>query len=342
MSGLVPVPEALIAQEPLADRAASRLMVVDRTAAAWQHQRFSEIGQWLRPSDCLVLNDTRVIPARLLGRRPTGGAVELLWLRPGPSADMAWCLSRPARRLTPGARVLFDHGSLEATVEAPGEGGERLVRFHAAGSVEERLAALGQVPLPPYIRRPPTLQDRERYQTVYAKVPGAVAAPTAGLHFTPAMLETLRGAGVEVVSLTLHVGDGTFAPLTAKALRDGRLHPEWFNLPEGTAAAIHAARLAGRRVVAVGTTVCRTLETCAQRAGEGPLMAQQGWTDLFIRPGFRFRVVDALLTNFHLPETSLVLLVAAFAGAALTQRAYAAAVAERYRFYSYGDAMAIA
>jgi len=341
LTDFVRVPETLIAQEPLADRAASRLLVVDRAAGAWQHRRFAELGRWLRPGDCLVLNDTKVRPARLLGRRPTGGAVELLWLRPGPAVGTAWCLSRPARRLTSGAQVVFDHGSLTATVEALGEGGERLVRFEAEGSLEERLAALGQVPLPPYIRRPPSPDDRERYQTVYARVPGAVAAPTAGLHFTPALLGALRGAGVTVVPLTLHVGAGTFAPLTARAVAEGRLHAEWFDLPAGTADAVNAATSRGGRVVAVGTTVCRTLEACAQRAGGGPLTAQQGWTDLFIRPGFPFRIVDRLLTNFHLPDTSLLLLVAAFAGEELIQRAYAAAVAERYRFYSYGDSMLI-
>ncbi|MBI4227621.1 MAG: tRNA preQ1(34) S-adenosylmethionine ribosyltransferase-isomerase QueA [Candidatus Omnitrophica bacterium] len=330
----VRVPEALIAQEPLADRAASRLLVVDRRAGTWQHRRFAEVGRWLRRGDCLVLNDTQVVPARLRGRRPAGGAAELLWLRPGPEPSTAWCLSRPARRLMPGAPIVFDHGSLTATVVACGEGGERLVHFVADGSLEERLAALGQVPLPPYIRRAPRPDDRERYQTVYARVPGAVAAPTAGLHFTPALLDSLRADGVTVATLTLHVGDGTFAPLTPKALADGRLHAEWFEVPPATREAVIAAKACGGRVIAVGTTACRALETAAC----GPA---SGWTELLIRPGFAFRAVDGLITNFHLPNTSLLLLVAAFTGGDLTRRAYAAAVAERYRFYSYGDCMLI-
>lgn len=339
----VRVPDALIAQEPLADRAASRLLALDRAAGTWEHRRFHEIGRWLRAGDCLVLNDTKVVPARLRGRRRSprglpsvaGGAVELLLLREGPAPGTSWCLSRPARRLMPGASIVFDHGSLTATVEARGEGGERLVRFSARGSLEERLAALGHVPLPPYIRRAPSPEDRERYQTVYARTAGAVAAPTAGLHFTPELLAEIRAAGVMVVPLTLHVGDGTFAPLTPAALADGRLHAERFDIPSATAEAVTAARARGGRVIAVGTTTCRALETMA-RTG-----ARSGWTDLFIRPGFAFRLVDALLTNFHLPETSLLLLVAAFAGERLTQRAYAVAVAERYRFYSYGDVMLV-
>lgn len=338
MAGLldaIHVPEALIAQEPLDDRAASRLLVVDRAAGRWEHRRFREISRWLRAGDCLVLNDTKVVPARLRGRRTTGGAVELLLLRAGSEPGMSWCLSRPARRLVLGTSIVFDHGSLTATVEACGDGGERLVRFATNGSLDERLATLGEVPLPPYIRRAPRPEDRERYQTVYASAAGAVAAPTAGLHFTPELLAAIRAAGVTVAPLTLHVGDGTFAPLTPAVVAAGRLHAEWFEVPTATAKSVADTKTRGGRVIAVGTTTCRALETMA-RTG-----VALGSTDLFIQPGFPFRAIDALITNFHLPETSLLLLVAAFAGESLTQRAYLDAIKERYRFYSYGDAMLI-
>ena len=341
------LPRELIAQEPLADRAASRLLVVDRQARTWRHERFAQLGDWLWPGDCLVLNDTRVTPARLLGRRPTGGQAELLLLRPGVGAGTYWCLTRPARRLAPGAIVSFDHGSLTATVVEAGEGAERLVQLTADGDLAERLEAVGQVPLPPYIRRPPRPEDRQRYQTVYARVPGAVAAPTAGLHFTPELLDAVRQRGVTVTFLTLHVGHGTFKPVGEEELTSGRLHAEWFELPADTAEAVSATKARGGRVIAVGTTTCRALETCAQQKGSDPFNdlrgsdPLRGWTDLFIRPGFQFRVVDALITNFHLPGTSLLLLVAAFAGEPLIRQAYQAAITERYRFYSYGDAMFI-
>lgn len=339
------LPPALIAQEPLADRAAARLLVLDRAAETWQHRRFAEFPALLRPGDCVVVNDTKVQPARLLGRRPSGGAVELLRLRPGPSADSYWCLSRPARKLTEGVSLVFDHGSLTARVIARGDGAERLVVFQSSGNVAERLETIGQVPLPPYIRRPPRPEDQEQYQTVYARAPGAVAAPTAGLHFTEALMDAVRQRGVTVAALTLHVGYGTFKPVTDDELAAGRLHAEWFTLPPETAEAVHAAKARGGRVIAVGTTTCRVLETCAVskvNGGGWRVEARTGWTDLFIRPGFPFRVVDALVTNFHLPGTSLLLLVAAFAGQVFTLRAYEAAIAERYRFYSYGDAMVVA
>lgn len=336
------LPSELIAQEPAVDRTAARLLLLDRATRTWQHRVVGQLPELLRPGDCLVLNDTRVIPARLIGRRPTGGRTELLLLRAGPSEQTYWCLSRPARALRPGVRVMFDHGSLVGEIAACGEEGERLVRFEADGDLAERFEAVGQVPLPPYIRRAPRPDDRARYQTVFARRPGAVAAPTAGLHFTEALLEACRQRGATVACVTLHVGPGTFQPLTAAELAAGRLHAEWFELSPETAAAVNAAKLRGGRVIAVGTTTCRVLETCAREAGGRREVApQSGWTDLFIQPGSSFRIVDALMTNFHLPGTSLLLLVAAFAGRELTLQAYEAAIAERYRFYSYGDAMLI-
>jgi len=337
------LPSELIAQEPATDRTAARLLVLDRTAGAWQHRVVAQLPEFVRPGDCLVLNDTRVIPARLIGRRPTGGRTELLLLRQGPSKETYWCLSRPARALRPGVRVMFDHGSLVGEIAACGEEGERLVRFDAIGDLAERFEAVGQVPLPPYIRRAPRADDRERYQTVFARRPGAVAAPTAGLHFTEALLGACRQRGTTIAYVTLHVGPGTFKSLTAAELAAGRLHAEWFELPQATAEAVNVAKARGGRVIAVGTTTCRVLETCARETdgGRDEVTPQSGWTELFIQPGRAFQMVDALMTNFHLPGTSLLLLVAAFAGRELTLRAYEAAIAERYRFYSYGDAMLI-
>ena len=333
------LPPALIAQHPLGERASSRLFVVDRGGQTLQHRRFSELGKFLRAGDCLVLNDTKVIPARLLGQRLTGGQVELLLLRQGPQDGTYWCLSRPARRLMPGTRVTFDHGSLTGGIVEQGEGAKRLVQFEASEGLTVRLEIIGQMPLPPYIRRPPTPDDRIRYQTVYAVRPGAIAAPTAGLHFTQVLLDELRGLGVRIAFVTLHVGYGTFKPVTGEELASGRLHAEWYDLPQETAEMINGTKAGGGRVVAVGTTTCRVLETCVGPAsGVAP---GSGWTELFIRPGFEFRVIDGLVTNFHLPGTSLLMLVVALAGEALTVRAYETAVAERYRFYSYGDAMLI-
>ncbi len=335
------LPSELIAQEPATNRTAARLLVLDRTAGAWQHRQVVQLPELVRPGDCLVLNDTRVIPARLVGRRPTGGSTELLLLHAGPSKDTYWCLSRPARALRPGVRITFDHGSLAGDIVACGEAGQRLVRFEADGDLAERFEAVGQVPLPPYIRRAPCADDRERYQTVFARRPGAVAAPTAGLHFTEALLGACRQRGATVAFVTLHVGPGTFQPLTAAELAAGRLHAEWFELSSETAAVVNAAKARGGRVIAVGTTTCRVLETCAS-TGVGPVARvtpQSGWTELFMQPGSSFQIVDTLMTNFHLPGTSLLLLVAAFAGRELTLRAYEAAIAEHYRFYSYGDAM---
>jgi len=344
-------PRALIAQAPLADRAASRLLLLERATARWQHRRFADVTTLVQPGDCLILNDTRVIPARLLGRRlppteagprPAGGAAELLRLHPGPSPETWWCLARPARRLVPGVHVSFNHGSLVGHVVAQGDGAQRLVRFEATGDLAAQLEAVGDVPLPPYIRRRPTPADRARYQTVYAQHEGAVAAPTAGLHFTQAVLDALRHRGVTVASLTLHVGAGTFAPVSPSAIASRRLPAEWFTLPATTAEAINATTGRGGRIIAVGTTTCRVLETCAAVIGGLTVVTPQaGWTTLFLRPPDPFRVVDQLITNFHLPGTSPLCLVEAFAGGALLQRAYRAAMAARYRWASYGDAMLI-
>ncbi|MDI3297693.1 MAG: tRNA preQ1(34) S-adenosylmethionine ribosyltransferase-isomerase QueA [Bacillota bacterium] len=336
------LPEELIAQEPLEPRDASRLMVLDRGRGSWEHRRFRDLVDILRPGDCLVLNDTRVRPARLLGRRASGGRVELLLLRP-LEGDRWEVLGRPARRLRAGSLLLFgaeeagEEERLEAEVLANRGEGLLEVRFRYRGAWEELLRRLGQVPLPPYIRKP--LDDPERYQTVYAREPGSAAAPTAGLHFTPELLERLRRRGVEQVPLTLHVGLDTFRPVLEREVERHRMHAEFFTLSGSAAAAINRARAAGGRVVAVGTTVVRTLESVA--GPDGRVEPRQGWTELFIYPGYRYRVVDALLTNFHLPRSTLLMLVAAFAGRDLVLAAYREAVRQRYRFFSFGDAMLI-
>lgn len=386
-----PLPKELIARRPCEPRDAARLLVVDRRNAVpgtsdpsgtwYRHQTFRDLPGLLRPGDCLVLNDTAVIPARLRGRREgSGGKVELLLLerypenpgtvlpnpaiqkeigqnRPGVGGQVWRCIGQPGRRLRPGARLSFNHGSLKAEVlplEGKGTGllgggpypGQRRVRFEGE-NVPDRLKRLGEVPLPPYIGRKAQPRDAEWYQTVYARQEGAVAAPTAGLHFTRELLEALRARGVRVASLTLHVGWGTFRPVGEAERRAGRLHPERFRVPEETRRSVEETKAAGGRVVAVGTTVVRALETWKQNldsvsgAGTAPGTGFDS-TDLYIRPGFRFRAVDALITNFHLPGTSLLELVAAFAGEETTLAAYRTAVEHRYRFYSYGDAMFIA
>ncbi|MBI1952528.1 MAG: tRNA preQ1(34) S-adenosylmethionine ribosyltransferase-isomerase QueA [Candidatus Omnitrophica bacterium] len=322
------LPKELIAQHPVEPRDAARLLVLDRESGKITHRIFKDLPGSLRPGDCLVLNDTRVNPARLLGRKAdTGGKVELLVL--GEREGVYRCLGQPGRRLKPGAKLLFDHGSLQAEVLS-WEAGERVVRFsgEASGKVLEQL---GQIPLPPYIGRPVEPRDAQWYQTVFARHPGAVAAPTAGLHFTGELLDRIRRRGVQVLFLTLHVGWGTFKPVAEKELAEGRLHPEEFRVPPETLEAIRAAKARGGRVVAVGTTVVRALES----------KTKGKTTDLFIRPGFPFQVVDALITNFHLPGTSLLYLVAAFAGEERVLAAYEEAIREKYRFYSYGEAMLI-
>jgi S-adenosylmethionine:tRNA ribosyltransferase-isomerase len=331
------LPPELIAQEPVEPRDASRLLVVHRESGRFEHVIFRDLPGYLKSGDCLVLNQTRVIPARLIGRRvPTGGAAELLLLR-RLDRDRWEALVRPGRRLKPGARISFAGGRLEAVVEGRVAEGARLVRFEYQGIFEEILDHLGRVPLPPYITR--ELADDERYQTVYATVRGASAAPTAGLHFTPELLEGCRRMGVGTAYLTLHIGLGTFRPIREEVIEEHQMHEEYFELGAEAADLVNATRRNGGRVVAVGTTAVRTLETVA--AEDGLVRPAAGMTDKYIYPGYRFRAVDAMVTNFHLPKSSLILLVSAFAGRDLIMRAYADAVTRRYRFFSFGDAMLI-
>jgi S-adenosylmethionine:tRNA ribosyltransferase-isomerase len=335
-----PLPPRLIAQEPTAERTAARLLVWDRAGDARVHAHVADLPRWIRPGDVFVFNDTKVIPARLYGRTDTGAAVELLVLR--ANADGTWrCLGRPGKRLRLGARVTFAGAGSGAagTVAAVSGDGRFDVGFDT--DVFALLSACGEVPLPPYIKRPdgPMPFDRERYQTTFAHHPGAVAAPTAGLHFTPALLDELRHGGAEITFLTLHVGPGTFLPVRVDDLADHTMEDEWCAVPTATAALINRARAERRRVIAVGTTATRALESSV--AANGELQAGAHWADRFIRPGDRFRVVDALFTNFHLPESTLLALVCAFAGRERTLAVYAEAVRLGYRFYSYGDAMFI-
>ena len=300
------------------------------------HHRFYELPQFLRPGDCLVLNDSRVLPARLIGRRPTGGACEVLLLV--DKGDNLWeCLVRPGRKLKPGAQVIFGDGRLTATVEAELNDGKRAVRFQYQGIFLEILEQLGKMPLPPYIKA--ELEDQERYQTVYSRVVGSAAAPTAGLHFTPELLEQISDLGVRLCWVTLHVGLGTFRPVKEEEVLDHKMHSEFCMISAGTARMINETRRKGGRVICVGTTACRTLESFA--APDGTLSEQSGWTDIFIYPGYQFRAVDALITNFHLPQSTLIMLVSALAGRERVLAAYEEAVREKYRFFSFGDAMFI-
>ena len=333
------LPKELIAQQPCEPRDAARLLVLDRKSGKLSHKIFRDLPELLKAGDCLVLNDTKVLPARIYGRKAiTGGKVELLLLSEGqPEGEKARiyrCLGQPAKNLKPGTRLQFDEGRLHAEVLS-WENGERLVRFEGRGA-EVAVRRLGEMPLPPYIDRPARPEDAEWYQTVYAKEAGAVAAPTAGLHFTPELLEKIRGMGVKVTAVTLHVGWGTFKPVGDKEMTEGKLHAERYSVPEETAQAIAETKKAGGRIIAVGTTVVRALESFALRQAQG-----EQTTELFIRPGFKFKVVDGMVTNFHLPGTSLLLLVSALAGESQIQAAYSEAVKQKYRFYSYGDAMVI-
>jgi S-adenosylmethionine:tRNA ribosyltransferase-isomerase len=333
------LPPDLIAQHPPAERGDSRMLVLSRAGGTIAHRSFRDLPEYLRPGDCLVINETQVIPARLLGRRrPTAGRVELLLLR--ALADRRWeALARPARRLRPGTTCDFgENEELQATVvEYAGEG-RVIVDLECEGDLLAALDRVGAVPLPPYIRGGKAeLADKQRYQTVYAREPGAVAAPTAGLHFDEAMFRALEAIGVATARVTLHVGLGTFRPVEAERVEDHAMHAEFYEVGEGAAATINAARAAGGRIVAVGTTSVRTLETVADEHGE--VVAGSGWTQLFITPGYRFRAVDAMLTNFHLPRSTLLMMVSAFAGREIVLRAYAEATEMRYRFYSYGDCM---
>ena len=332
------LPPELIAQHPAARREDARLLVVERGSGALHDRSFSDIGGWLRAGDTLVLNETRVRPARLRMCRASGGAVEVLFVRPGTSGQ--WhVLARPAKKAPVGGRLETPGGELALEVVAAGEEGEREVRV-TRGELERTLADRGEIPLPPYIHRAPGPEDEQRYQTVYAQTPGAVASPTAGLHFSNELLAGLEAAGVASARVVLHVGPGTFRPVKHEDPARHQMDEEWFDVAPPAAASIVSRRAAGGRVVAVATTSVRALESACDANG-GVLAAASGWTSKFILPPYAFQAVDALLTNFHLPRTTLLLLVAAFAGEQNVRRAYAHAVAERYRFYSYGDAMLV-
>ncbi len=331
------LPQELIAQDPLTDRAASRLMVLDRQTGETSHRYFRDIAGLIQPGDCLVLNNTRVIPARLLGiKEGTGAKIELLLLK--RRADGLWeTLVKPGKKCRPGTVISFGDGLLTGEITEVVPDGNRLVRFHHEGIFEEILDRLGQMPLPPYITH--ELSDRNRYQTVYAKHDGSAAAPTAGLHFTPELLETLRNKGVEIAEVTLHVGLGTFRPVKETDILKHHMHAEFYRIGQSAADKINRAKREGHRVIAVGTTSTRTIESAARE--DGLLEECSGWTDIFIYPGYQFRVTDALITNFHLPESTLIMLVSALAGREAVLRAYETAVRERYRFFSFGDAMLI-
>ena len=330
------LPPELIAQTPLERRDDSRLLCLDKSTGEIRHGKFRELPDLLRPGDCLVMNDSRVIPARLFGTRPSGGSVEVVLLR-DLGGDEWECLTRPGRKTPPGTELRFGGGELTAVVTRAEADGNKVLRFQYEGIFLEVLDRLGQMPLPPYIKE--KLTDRERYQTVYARDPGSAAAPTAGLHFTPELLARIGEKGVKLCYVTLHVGLGTFRPVKEENIEDHPMHSEFCIVPEETARIVNETRAAGGRIVAVGTTSCRTLESFSDESGI--LRAQSGWTDIFIYPGYRFHLIDALVTNFHLPESTLIMLVSALAGRENVLRAYEEAVKERYRFFSFGDAMFI-
>ena len=330
------LPEELIAQTPLEKRDTSRLLALDKVTGQISHRHFFDILDYLNPGDCLVMNDSRVLPARLLGQRPTGGAVELLLLR--DLGEKRWeCLAKPGRKLQAGQEVIFGNGDLTATIVEVCEGGNRIVEFHYEGIFLEVLERLGKMPLPPYIKA--ELQDQERYQTVYSRQVGSAAAPTAGLHFTNELLERIRQKGVKTAFVTLHVGLGTFRPVKAENISEHHMHSELCMLSQETADILNETKQNGGRIVCVGTTSCRTLESLVN--DDGTFCAKSSWTDIFIFPGYTFKAMDALITNFHLPESTLVMLVSAFAGRERVLNAYEEAVRERYRFFSFGDAMFI-
>ncbi len=331
------LPPELIAQDPLEDRSSSRLLVMNRHTGALEHHIFREIPDFLREGDCLVLNDTKVIPARLLGlRRETGAHVEVLLLK-RREGDVWETLVKPGKKCRPGAELVFGDGLLSGTVLETVEEGNRLIRFRYEGIFEEVLDRLGEMPLPPYITH--KLQDKSRYQTVYAKYEGSAAAPTAGLHFTRELLEQIRQKGVSVVYVTLHVGLGTFRPVKEENILEHHMHSEFYSVTPKAAQTVNETRAAGGRVICVGTTSCRTLESAADE--DGTVRAGSGDTEIFIYPGYKFKVMDGLITNFHLPESTLVMLVSALAGRENVLNAYREAVRERYRFFSFGDAMLI-
>ena len=330
------LPEELIAQTPLEKRDSSRLLSLNRETGAVEHKYFYDIIDFLKPGDCLVMNDSRVLPARLLGHRPTGGAVEVLLLR--DLGNKKWeCLCKPGRKMQVGNEVIFANGELTATVVEVQETGNRVVEFHYEGVFLEVLERLGKMPLPPYIKE--ELADQERYQTVYSREVGSAAAPTAGLHWTRELLDQARGKGVKTAFVTLHVGLGTFRPVKAENILDHHMHAELCMISQETADILNETRAAGGRIICVGTTSCRTLESLA--AEDGTFQAGSKWTEIFIYPGYQFKAMDGLITNFHLPESTLVMLVSAFAGRENVLNAYEQAVAEKYRFFSFGDAMCI-
>lgn len=330
------LPDELIAQTPLEKRDNSRLLHLDKNTGKIEHKHFYDIKQYIRPGDCLVLNDSRVLPARLIGTRPTGGAVELVLLK--DLGDNCWeCLSRPGRKTKPGQELIFGNGELTGVVQELTQGGNRIVKFDYKGIFLEILERLGKMPLPPYIKE--ELQDSERYQTVYSKELGSAAAPTAGLHFTKELLSEIEDMGVSICCVTLHVGLGTFRPVKAENIEDHDMHSEFCIIPEETAKTVNDTKKAGGRVIAVGTTSCRTLESFT--TDDGVLQATSGWTNIFIYPGYKFKCIDALITNFHLPESTLIMLVSALAGREHILNAYKTAVNEKYRFFSFGDAMFI-
>ena len=331
------LPEELIAQDPLSDRAASKLLVIDKVTEKRTHTDFHHIGDYLNPGDCLVINNTKVIPARLIGEREnTGGKVEILLLK--RKENNIWeTLVKPGKKARIGSRIVFGGGILKAEVVDIIEEGNRLVKFEFDGIFEEILDKLGQMPLPPYITH--ELKDKNMYQTVYAKYEGSAAAPTAGLHFTPELMDTIRAKGVNIAEVTLHVGLGTFRPVQEDEISDHKMHSEWYCIDEKTAQMIRDTKAAGHRVIAVGTTSCRTLEAVAAKYGE--IRACSGNTSIFLYPGVKFNCIDGLITNFHLPESTLIMLVSALYGYEKTMAAYKVAVEERYRFFSFGDAMLI-
>ena len=330
------LPQELIAQSPIPERDHSRLLVLDKTTGATEHRHFYDIPDYLHPGDCLVLNDSRVLPARLLGSRAGGGAAEVLLLR--DLGDSCWeCLVRPGKKIRRGAKLSFGNGELTAEVMDVTDGGNRIVRFFYEGIFLEVLEALGKMPLPPYITK--ELEEPERYQTVYSRVVGSAAAPTAGLHFTDELLRKIADKGVDICFVTLHVGLGTFRPVKEDDIEDHLMHSEFCTVPDETAEKVNAARQRGSRVVAVGTTSCRTLESFTDDSGV--LQTGSRWTDIFIYPGYSFKCIDSLITNFHLPESTLIMLVSALAGREHVLAAYKEAIEERYRFFSFGDAMLI-
>ena len=330
------LPEELIAQTPLEKRDTSRLLALDRKTGQIAHKHFYDIIDYLQPGDCLVMNDSRVLPARLLGHRPTGGAVEVLLLR--DLGEKKWeCLCKPGRKMQVGHQVIFGNGELTATVVEVKEDGNRIVEFHYEGIFLEVLERLGKMPLPPYIKA--ELADQERYQTVYSRAVGSAAAPTAGLHWTNALLDKARAKGVKTAFVTLHVGLGTFRPVKAEEISQHQMHSELCMLSAETAAILNETRRNGGRVICVGTTSCRTLESLVNE--DGTFEEKSKWTEIFIFPGYTFKAMDGLITNFHLPESTLVMLVSAFAGRENVLNAYKEAVKERYRFFSFGDAMCI-